>query len=295
MDEVGPYLFYLDLFNWGEPFINKDLIPMIEYVRPFKIFSSVSTNFDIKMSEGLAERIVSSGLSRLIVSADGASQESYEKYRVGGNLENVLKNMKAVSAARQRASSPTPQISWRFLVFRHNEHEIDRAKGMAEEMAVDLDLCAPYIAVGDEQYRDWVSTIPYFNKYTSDPGTPPQQLKTVSATKDGACDWLWMSAAINSNGSVSPCCGIWEEKHDFGKIGEGGFQGVWNSQVYRAARSFMATGLPTGLSLICEKCPVPDIWNYSSHYDRLILDTLSKKFPGFVRRAIERPLRTIFY
>jgi MoaA/NifB/PqqE/SkfB family radical SAM enzyme len=295
MDELGPYLFYLDLFNWGEPFINKDLIPMIEYLRPFSMFTSVSTNFDLRMTEGFAERIISSGLSRLIISADGASQESYEKYRVGGTFENVLRNMKAVSAAKQRAGAATPRIQWRFLVFRHNEHELDRAKGMAEEIGVDLELCAPYIAIGDERYRDWVSTIPYFNKYTADAEPSSPRLKTGPATKDGACDWLWMSAAINSNASVSPCCGIWEEKHDFGKIGQLGFEEVWNSRVYRSARSFMKTGLPTGLNLICETCPIPDIWNHSSHYDPLILDSFYRRFPAPVRKAVELGVRMIFY
>jgi len=295
VDEVGRYLFYLDLFNWGEPFINKDLIPMIEYLRPFKFFSSVSTNFDIKMSEGLAERIVASGLSRLIVSADGATQESYMKYRVGGRLENVLRNIKAVSAARQRAASPTPRIYWRFLVFRHNEHEIDRAKEMAEEMGVELDLCAPYVDVQDERYRNWVSTIPTFNKYATDAEGTPKHLKVGSVTKDGACDWLWMSAAINSNGSVSPCCGIWEEKRDFGKLGHDGFQGVWNNRTYQAARAFMRTGTPTALDLICETCPVPDIWNYSSHYDPLILDSFYKRIPPLIRKSVEALVRKILY
>jgi radical SAM protein with 4Fe4S-binding SPASM domain len=295
MDELGSYLFYLDLFNWGEPFINKDLVPMIEYLRPFGIFSSVSTNFDMKMTEGLAERIVASGLSRLIISADGASQESYERYRVGGRLDTVLRNIKLVAGAKQRSGSATPRIYWRFLVFRHNEHEIDRAKGMAEEMGVELDLSAPYVPVHDARYRDWVSTIPYFNKYTVDAQGAPQHLKVGPVTKDGVCDWLWVSAAINSNGSVSPCCGIWEEKYDFGRIGERGFRGVWNSRSYRAARSFMRNGAPTGLNLICEQCPIPDIWNHSSHYDPLILDTLCKKLPAFVRGAIGRRLRTIFY
>ncbi len=295
LDEVGPYLFYLDLFNWGEPFINKDLIPMIEYTRPFKIFTNVSTNFDLKMTEGVAERIVTSGLSQLIISADGASQESYEKYRVGGNFENVLRNMKAVSAARQRAASATPRVCWRFLVFRHNEHEIERAKGMAEEMGVELELCAPYVAVAEEKYRDWVSTIPAFNKYATDTEGTPKHLKVGAITKDGACDWLWMSGAINSNGSVSPCCGIWEEKHDFGKIAEEGFQAVWNNQAYRAARSFMRTGAPTGLNLICEACPVPDIWNYSSHYDPLILDSFYKRIPALLRKKIETWVCNVLY
>lgn len=295
MDEVGPYLFYLDLFNWGEPFINTDLIPMIEYIRPFKIFSNISTHFDIKMTEEVAGRIVSSGLSRLIISADGASQESYERYRVGGNLENVLRNVKIVSAVKQRSASATPQIVWRFLVFRHNEHEIDRAKGVAEEMGVEFDLRSPYIPVAEQQYRDWVSTLPTFSKYTATAGDPGEPSKPTPSLRDGVCDWLWISAAINANGSVSPCCGIWEEKHDFGKIEERGFLEVWNSHTYRAARAFMKTGTSTRLNLICEKCPVPDIWNYSSHYDPLILESLYKRFPGLLGTAVRDLVQMILY
>lgn len=288
MDELGPNLFYLDLFNWGEPFINNDLMPIIEYTRPFKIFSNVSTHFDIKMTDALAERIVSSGLSRLIISADGASQESYEKYRVGGNFENVLHNLKTVSAAKQRASSVTLQIIWRFLVFRHNEHEIDRAKHLAEEMGVTFNLASPYIPVADQQYRDWVPTAPKFNKYgfTAAASDPVEPLQPGHATKGEACDWPWISAAINANGSVSPCCGIWEERYDFGTLGERGFAQVWNNQTFQAARTFMKTGVSPIPDLICEKCPVPDIRNHSSHYDPFILESLRKRLPGLFGTAV---------
>lgn len=297
MDELGPNLFYLDLFNWGEPFINNDLMPIIEYIRPFKIFSNVSTHFDIKMTDALAERIVSSGLSRLIISADGASQETYERYRIGGNLENVLHNLKTVSAAKQRASSATPQIVWRFLVFRHNEHEIDHAKCLAEEMGAMFDLASPYIPVAEQQYRDWVPTTPKFNKYgfaaaASDPIELPQ---LDHATNGGVCDWLWMSAAINANGSVSPCCGIWEEQYDFGTIDEHGFVQVWNNQTFQAARIFMKTGISPSPGLICEKCPVPDIRNYSSHYDPFILESLRKRLPGLLGTAVRDLVQMILY
>jgi len=31
MDECGPYLWELDLFNWGEPFLNRQLFEMVRY------------------------------------------------------------------------------------------------------------------------------------------------------------------------------------------------------------------------------------------------------------------------
>jgi hypothetical protein len=97
-----------------------------------------------------------------------------------------------------------------------------------------------------------------------------------------------MSAAVNANESVSPCCGIWEERHDFGKIGAGGFRALWNGERYRAARAFMRTRIPTGLHLICEQCPFPNLRKHASHFDPLILESFSKRLPGFMRNAVLR-------
>lgn len=290
MDELGPYLFWVELYNWGEPFLNRDLCSMLEYMTRYRIVSVVSTNLDFPLSEGLIERLVASGLSTLIVSADGVSQEAYERYRVGGHLERVLGNMKMIAAAKQRVGSAVPRIVWRFLVFRHNEHEIEQARSMAEEMGVELELGAPYVPIAQESYRDWVSTIPQFNLYPSvtsgvqsEPAPPAQPHPSSDA-----CDWLWMSAAVNANESVSPCCGIWEERHDFGRIGAGGFRTLWNGESYRAARTFMRIGVSSGLNLICEQCPFPNIWKHASHFDPLILESLSKRLPGFMRNTVLR-------
>lgn len=290
MDELGPYLFWVELYNWGEPFLNRDLVPMLEHMARYQIVSVISTNLDFPLSEGLIEQLVVSGLSTLIVSADGVSQASYERYRVGGHLDRVLGNMKMIVAAKQRVGSAAPRIVWRFLVFRHNEHEIEQARSMAEEMGVELELGAPYIAIAQEPYRDWISTIPQFNLYpsvTSGVQAEPSPTAQQGSASD-ACDWLWMSAAVNANESVSPCCGIWEERHDFGQIGAGGFRTLWNGERYRAARTFMRTGVSSGLNLICEQCPFPNLWKHASHFDPLILESLSKRLPEFMRDAVLR-------
>jgi hypothetical protein len=82
IDETGKYLISIDLFNWGEPLLNKETYKMIAYANKKHIVTSVSTNFNF-LSEKLAEQLILSGLDILILSIDGASQESYEQYRVG--------------------------------------------------------------------------------------------------------------------------------------------------------------------------------------------------------------------
>ena len=88
IDEIGKYLISIDLFNWGEPLLNKDVYRMIEYAHQRKILTAISTNFQ-HFSEGGAEEMISSRLDNRILSIDGASQESYEKYRIGGNFQQL--------------------------------------------------------------------------------------------------------------------------------------------------------------------------------------------------------------
>jgi MoaA/NifB/PqqE/SkfB family radical SAM enzyme len=86
IDEVAEYAYFLDLYNWGEPFLHPQIFDMINYASSRNISTRVSTNlnyFDV----GMAEQAVVSGLEELVISLDGADQETYETYRVGGSLE----------------------------------------------------------------------------------------------------------------------------------------------------------------------------------------------------------------
>ena len=61
----------------------------MRYASSKKIYTVTSTNGHY-LTPRKAEETVSSGLSRIIISLDGATQESYEKYRVHGQLEKVI-------------------------------------------------------------------------------------------------------------------------------------------------------------------------------------------------------------
>ncbi|PWB82304.1 MAG: hypothetical protein C3F08_00025, partial [Candidatus Methylomirabilota bacterium] len=65
-----------------------------------------------------------------------------------------------------------------------------------------------------------------------------------------------------------------------------------NGEPYRAARTFMRTGVPTGLNLVCERCPSPDLWNHASYFDSLILESLYRRLPGPMKKPVERAIRT---
>jgi len=299
IDHLGPYLFKLQLYNWGEPLLNKDLPQMVKHVKKHNVVTEISTNLSFPMSEEYAEEIVDSGLDFMLCSIDGASQETYEKYRVGGNFELTMKNMKMLNKKKKEKKLKTPLIIWRFLVFRHNQHEIEKAKKMAKELGVEMKFIRPFVR---DDKPEWASTLPEFtplehfnpeiqNKDPSD----SQQLITISKNKNEKketfpstsekdsnlsnenpkpCTWLWSSITINANSSVSPCCAITEQKNDFGVV-EDSIKSVWNNENYRSARAIF-NGTTPGPKTICHSCPIPHIQQEMKQHDENIIGHILK-------------------
>ena len=255
--QLGPTTETLDFFDWGEPFLNPDLLPMIRHAKTryphLRII--VSSNMNIpKFSEERALDVVRSGLDHMILSLDGATQETYAKYRVGGNLQDALRNVRWIVAAKRQLRSRTPSMTWNFLVFRHNEHEVEQARALAAEIGVDFNAglmrtdCAEeiFLPMGERLKRDgeWVPENPKYSQYT-----PEWLSQNVSD-----CKKPWTTVAINWDGYVVPCGSVYDCKtHNYGNLFERPFREIWNNERYRQARRAIM-GRATGTGTICETC-----------------------------------------
>ena len=87
--------------------------------------------------------MIRSGLDILIFSMDGTNQETYQKYRVGGNFQLVLETLERLAKAKQRLHSRTPLIELQFLVFKHNQQEIDQLISIAKKLKLN---CRPVMS-----------------------------------------------------------------------------------------------------------------------------------------------------
>ena len=86
----------------------------------------------IFLSEENSEKIVRSGLNKLIISLDGMDQETYSSYRVNGNLNTVIEGLKNVTHAKKKYNSSL-KIEIQFLVNRFNEHQIPAGKTICQK------------------------------------------------------------------------------------------------------------------------------------------------------------------
>jgi hypothetical protein len=143
VDEAGPSLGRIDFFNYGEAFLHKRAVEMCEYIKSNfpQIYLYTSTN-GLALSEAQARRLVHSGIDEVTFSLDGATPESYAKYRQRGRFEVALANLRAMADEKRRAGRDLPFLNWRYILFKWNDsdEEMALARRLADEIGVDR-LC----------------------------------------------------------------------------------------------------------------------------------------------------------
>jgi radical SAM protein with 4Fe4S-binding SPASM domain len=80
------------------------------------------------------------------------------------------------------------------------------------------------------------------------------------------CEWLWRSAVINWDGTVTPCCVFESPGAEVGSLDGKKFAEVWNNENYRMAREVFTREGTAGTAVICGRCRgVPKAFDKDQH------------------------------
>jgi len=257
IDDVGDYLLVMVLWNWGEPFLNPDIFKIIQYAASKNILVHTSTNGNVMFDDETADKIVDSGLNSLVFGVDGATPETYKKYREGGDLERVKENIRAVVRAKKRKASPNPLLNLRFVAMKHNEQELPLVKEMAHELGVDffsiksVDM-PPGLGENLEQmYRPENEK---YRRYEYFDGA------YIHKKKPFVCMRPWKRITLDALGQLISCEYDYKDQHSFGSIANGNANStleVWRSQAAQTFRRHFAKGHNDFYH--CKACTYKDI------------------------------------
>ncbi len=248
IDEVAEYAYFIDLYNWGEPFLHRRIFDMIDYANTRNISTKVSTNlnyFDTRM----AEQVIESGLEELVISLDGADQETYETYRVGGSLDKVIEGLASLAEQRESQKTSFPILTIRVLLNRHNENQMPAIRQLGKQVGVDNVVVAP-IMVNTDSQEDMARWLPV-NEIHSFYDYKTRQDRTLQKVR--ACPYLWETCVISWEGAVSPCCWYDDPANDFGNAFAEPLKNIWNNDLYVASRRVFR-GEKATRDTVCTSC-----------------------------------------
>lgn len=237
IDELAPSVSYLTFYFQGEPYLNPDFLEMVRHSVSRKIYTATSTNAHFLDDEN-ARKTVESGLSRLIISIDGATQDTYVSYRKEGNLDKVLEGTRNIVKWKKKLKSHTPMIVWQFLVVAPNEHEIPVIQKMAKEYDVDK------VALKTAQIYDYENgnpLIPTDEKYSRYRKISSGKYEIKNKLLDH-CWKMWSSCVITWDGKVIPCCFDKDAHYTLGNARHESFQKIWHSPAYQEFRKTLLKG-----------------------------------------------------
>ena len=180
------------------------------------------------------EAIVKYDVQGVTCSIDGASQESYRRYRVNGDFDRVMANIDVINAHKKRLGKSTPILWWQFIVMGHNEQEIDKARRMAAERGVHFGAKLTW----DDDF----SPLRNFETLRKALGHAPTRdswgKEQGKIYAEDTCLQLWMKPQINWDGKLLGCCfNFWG---DFGgNAFEQGLERILDSEKLADARRLL--------------------------------------------------------
>ncbi len=232
IDEGKDYLEFAVPYGVGEPLLNPEIYQMLAYCRSCGVPTGISTNATI-LTEEASRRLIESGLDYIIFAFDGATPETYEKYRKGGNFERVRNNILGFLKVKKELKSKIFCIV-QMVRLKENQHEIPEVIRMWRIEGIDE------VRIKKDEVHNEGSAIPGDND-----GRPPMRYP---------CYLLWRGPMyIHYDGTVFPCCYIYPEE-PIGNIKRNSLQEIWNSEPMIRLREAHIRGELDGYQA-CRNCP----------------------------------------
>lgn len=192
------------LYNWTEPFLNKDIAAFISTAKSYGLKTVISSNFslhDIPVLEAFG-----AGLDELVISVSGFSNKVQQIYHRGSNVEIVKNNLSLVASKKEYSS----KTKIKYLAFTYNQNESFLMRQLAEDLNMGFFVTN---ACGDPlNCKSGGKTSVTFKEKSSiiiDEANNVEYIKynarSCSAKKDHICQ-VGISPTIDYLGNAYLCC-----------------------------------------------------------------------------------------
>jgi len=192
----------IELSNSGEIFLNPFIDEIIKYSYEKGISLSANNGVNLNnISEETIENLVKYRFNSISVSIDGATDNVYKIYRIKGNFNQIINNIKRINYYKTKYSTEFPKLNWQFIIFGHNEDEIPLARRLAKELGMtfrlEFNTDPAYSPVKNKEFVRAQAGFSSQSEYEHEVNTKRNL---------GVCDSFWLQPQINWDGRLLGCC-----------------------------------------------------------------------------------------
>mgnify|MGYP002072021254 CR=1 FL=1 len=257
----------ISLHGLGEPLMHPHIFELVERAVARNIAVRFTSNLTL-LTPDRAERMVRSGLHRLIVSLDGATASTYESIRINASFDRLLENLSALLQTRRTLGIRWPRIDVNMVVCAVNQHQVSDIVRLCHRLGVESLMLSPVEPTNAEMLRlmcdpaDWIQLTAEAREeaerlglslYIRGEPTISDSPGEENDKQTWRCMQPWSTMMIMGDGSVMPCCNIHDRKYSMGNILTEELQEIWTGAHYQTFRKALRG--PSHVPAPCNWCP----------------------------------------
>lgn len=235
IDEGESYALPAMTFGFlSEPLLRRDVADMVAYARQKGVMDiRLGTNATM-LTKTRSRELIDAGLTRLEVSIDAATPETFAKIRRGANFHIVTGNVLAFLELRKSQGAAFPLLRMSFLRTGLNERELDDFLGFWRGKA-------DFFSIQEMVYYETADIKPH------------QTAAKKKSAKKFACPEPFQRVIVRSNGDVHPCCSVYGMDLKLGNALQKSIHSMWHGRRVSEIRELHKSGNYDRIPA-CEKC-----------------------------------------
>ena len=245
------------MLSASEPLLYKKIDKVLDRAKKAEIMDVFLFTNGILLNEKKARMVLDSPITRLFISVDGASKETYDKVRIPvakrlyqtDRLKNLEDNILRFMRLRSELKRELPLVRLSFLALNENKSEIQKFinkwTGIVDTVEIQKSITPSFemnTSNEKENIEDWYKTL-------------GEQANTKNRIKDHkkkySCREPWSQMSIYSDGTILPCCATFGRNIPIGSIHNETVKEAWNGLNMKKIRDRFRQNKP---HKVCKAC-----------------------------------------
>ena len=209
IDEISGKVEAITFASRGEPTLNKQFIKFLEYCKDKFVAIKINTNLST-LNNDLARSFFENNVQTIVISADDADKESYEKIRIKGKFEKLISNINLLNNIKKDYP---------------NSKTIIRVSGVKINQKQDIQKMKKIYGKFTDSVA-FVNYLPWESSYENE----ENKIKE-------ACSDLWKRMFVWYDGKMNPCDYDYKSILSKANYNEINIKNYWNSDHYNSIRN----------------------------------------------------------